>query len=71
MSVLTEQLRIDQPTEPTIAVILPAVQPRPWADHLANVVSTVLSPPVLAAAMIAIAAAPRVWPSPGSGPWWR
>ena len=57
MSVLTEQLRIDQPTEPTLAVILPAAQQRAWADHLANVVSTVLSPPVLAAAMIAIAAA--------------
>ena len=57
MSVLTEQLRIDQPTGPNSAVILPAAQPRPYADQLANVVSTVLSPPVLAAAMIAIAAA--------------
>jgi membrane-associated phospholipid phosphatase len=57
MSVLTEQLRIDQPTEPTIAVILPAANPLAWADRLANAVSTVLSPPVLAAAMIAIAAA--------------
>ena len=28
MSVLTEQLRIDQPTGPTIAVILPAAQQR-------------------------------------------
>jgi membrane-associated phospholipid phosphatase len=57
MSVLMERLRIDQPTEPTIAVILPATQPRMWADHLAYVVSTELSPPVLAAAMLAIAAA--------------
>jgi membrane-associated phospholipid phosphatase len=60
MSVLTEQLRIDQPTGPTIAVILPAAQQRAYrayADQLANAVSTVLSPPVLAAAMIAIAAA--------------
>jgi membrane-associated phospholipid phosphatase len=57
MSVLTEQLRIDQPTGPTIAIILPAAQPRACADQLANVVSTVLSPLVLAAAMIAIAAA--------------
>ena len=57
MSALTEQLCVDQPTEPIIAVFLPAAQPRAWADHLANVVSTVLSPPVLAAAMITIAAA--------------
>jgi membrane-associated phospholipid phosphatase len=57
MSVLAEHLRIDQPTEPTIAVILPAAQPHAWADHLAYVVSTVLSPPVVAAAMLAIAAA--------------
>ena len=56
MSVLTNLLRIDQPAKPTIAVILPAAQPGPWAEHLANVVSTVLSPPVLAAAMFAIAA---------------
>jgi membrane-associated phospholipid phosphatase len=57
MSVLTEQLRIDQLTGPTIAVILPAAQQRAYADQLANAVSTVLSSPVLAAAMIAIAAA--------------
>jgi len=57
MSVLTEQLRIDRPTEPALAVILPAAQARVWGDHLANVVSTVLSPPVLAVAMITIAAA--------------
>jgi len=57
MSVLTKQLRIDQQTGPAIDIILPAAQSRAWADHLAYVVSTVLSPPVLAAAMIAIAAA--------------
>jgi membrane-associated phospholipid phosphatase len=57
MSVLMNLPRIDQPTKPAVSVILPRVQPCPWADRLASVVSNVLSPPVLAAAMIAIAAA--------------
>ena len=57
MSVLTNQICIDQPAEPIIAGILPAVQSRAWADHLASVVSAVLSPPVLAATMVIMAAA--------------
>ena len=57
MSVLMEHPRIDPSIEPTLAVVLPAARPRMWADHLAHMVSTVLSPPVLAAAMLAIAAA--------------
>jgi len=57
MSVLTDQFRIGQPTEATIAVSRPTALPRPWTDHLASVVSAVLSPPVLAASMVIMAAA--------------
>ncbi len=56
MTVSTGLGDIAQPAEPFAPIILPEPVERRWADNLASLVSALLSPPVLAVVMIAIAA---------------
>jgi membrane-associated phospholipid phosphatase len=71
MAVSTGLRRIEQPAGQPLHFAFAQVQPQRWADSLASLVSAVLSPPVLAAAMIAVAAtASRLaaaWPWAGLG----
>lgn len=65
MTVSTRLGDITPSAEPFGPIILPEPEERRWSDNLAGLVSAILSPPVLAVAMIVVAAAcvgaPAAW----------